>query len=71
MGVCCTREENKNAIDVPPSVPLLLNPLSTDKNRIFSSEMDNSIIVTSNLANTDFTYNVKYKPRKANMKNKL
>ncbi len=66
MGVCCTREDNKNkCIDVPPATNDQ-TPVTSEKDRIVIDENDNSVVITSFNTNTELHYNVKYKPRKQN-----
>jgi hypothetical protein len=65
MGVCCTREENKNkCFDVPPSTSTEPSPVNSDKERIMVTDNDNSVVIKSFNPNTELHYNVKYKPRK-------
>ncbi len=65
MGVCCSREDNKNkCIDVPPSTSTEPSPVNSGKDRIMLTDNDNSVIITSYNANTELHYNVKYRPRK-------
>ncbi len=65
MGVCCTREDNKNkCIDVPPSTDQ--TPVTSEKDRIIVDENDNTVVITSYNTNSEINYNVKYKPRKPN-----
>ena len=54
MGICCTRQEIKKPIDVPPSVS---TPVTSDK------QPDNEIYYSTNIINKNFSYNVKYRPR--------
>jgi hypothetical protein len=65
MGVCCTREDNKNkSIDVPPATSTEPSNVSTHKEQIMLTDNDNSVVITSYIMNTEINYNVKYKPRK-------
>jgi hypothetical protein len=64
MGVCCSREDNKNkCIDVPAATSTDASLVNSDKERMLINENDNSIVITSYNSNSDLNYNVKYKPR--------
>jgi hypothetical protein len=61
MGICCTREEDKKAIDVPPSTILNTPHTPITSHQINTPQSD--VYYTSNLINKNFSYNVKYKSR--------